>query len=223
MKTGSGLPGALPPERADYTPVSGYDPGERVRRKVAELVVRKAGLFPGDRVLDAACGPGLAGVAIARAFTRCRVAGVDARAEVIARARENARIEGGGERFLAARADAGALPFRDEWFRFSMCAIGLGAVEDPVEAIAEVHRVTEFWGKVLLIEPDLSRVAKRPRGVPKRPLDDEFVDAMREMGWGKIQRQKLEVLPGGALLEAVAAKRWDPESPEDDEEDEGGD
>lgn len=210
-----------PVERPDYAPFSGYDPGDRIRKKVAQVVARKAGLWPGDRALQAACGPALAAAPLAKAFTRCRVAAVDERPEAVSRARANAAAEGAGARLDAVRASPYALPFPDETFQLSVVVFGLASVEEPADALAEVHRVTGFYGKLFVVEADLTRLAKVPRGTPRRVLDESLEDDLRDIGFGKLQRQKLDVLPGGGILEMLTAKRFDPdeEEPDDDEGD----
>lgn len=210
----------MPPARPIYTPLSGFDPGERIRKKVAETIVRKAGLWPGDRALAAMCDAGLAAAPLARAFTKCRILAVDERQEAVERTRANAAAEGALARLSAVRSDPYALPFRDEMFRFAVVAFALGSVDEPADALAEVHRVTEYFGKVFLVEADLTRAPKVPRGVKRRVLDDQLEEDLRDMGFGKLQRQKLDVLPGGGMIELLTVKRFDPEEGEVDEDDE---
>lgn len=203
-----------------YAPEDGYDPGSLARNKVAELVVQKAGLFPGDWVLDVETDTGLLGVNVARAFTRAKVVATDAEREHIEKARENARTEGCDGRMRFVQCLPEALPFKDESVFFATIGMRLHEHEEPLEVLDEVHRVTGYYGKVYAAALDLTRLRRKPKGVDPWVFDDDTVDAMREMGFGKVQKQQVAVLADGGRLYLVTAKRFDPEEGDEDEEDE---
>ena len=74
--------------------------------------------------------------------------------------------------------------------------------------------------KVYAPTVDLARVKPKPRGWRAVVFDEDTTTAMREMGFGKITRQRVAVLADGAQIEIVMAKRFDAEH---DEEGEGAD
>lgn len=207
-----------------YAPDEGYDPGSLARSKGAQLVVTKAGLFPGDWVIDVETGEGLLGVNLARAFTRCKVVATDADADALAKARANALAEGCVDRMRFVQAAPDALPFKDECVWFTTVGLRLQATEDPLGVMDEIHRVTGFSGKVYALQVDLRKLrGKKPRGLEAWVFDEEAVAELREMGFGKVQMQQVMVLPDGARLVLVTAKRFDPDEGDEGAEDEGGD
>ncbi|MHB8586256.1 MAG: class I SAM-dependent methyltransferase [Thermoplasmatota archaeon] len=223
LKEGAGCR-AVAPGRSDFTPLDGFDPGINLRRKLSEHVVRKAGLFPQDRAMEIGCGAGLLAVALAKAFTRCSVIATDSREDAILRTRTNAIAAGSLRRLLPIRAQPDALPFRDETIHFAVAAFSFSARKraDDAAALAELHRAVAYYGKVLFIDADLTNASSPHRGVAKRALGPKFEDSMRAVGFGKIQRQKLAVVPGSISIESIAAKRFDLEDIEEDASDSEG-
>lgn len=206
-----------------YAPSKGYDVGPLARQKYAHLVVRKAGLFPGDWVLDVETGTGILGVQVARAFTRSKVVATDAEREDLARARANAEAEGACSRIQFVQALPDALPFKDESFFFTTIGLQLAREEEPLDVLEEIHRVTGYTGKVYAPSLDFTRASKKPRGVSRWVFGEDAVAALKEMGFGKVQKLRVMLLPDGAELVLVTMKRFDPESDEDGDEDEEDD
>lgn len=200
-----------------YAPKGGYDVGPLARHRMSEIVVRKAGLFPGDWVLDVETGTGILGVNVARAFTRCKTVVTDAQRENLETARENAKAEGCLDRLRLVRCLPDALPFKDETFFFTTVGLNLAREEDPLDVLDEIHRATGYYGKVYAPTLDLRRMKRKPRGWTEWLWTDEVVKQMREMGYGKVQTQRVMLLPDGAALVLVTAKRFDPEGGEEDE------
>ncbi|HEX2021869.1 MAG TPA: class I SAM-dependent methyltransferase [Candidatus Thermoplasmatota archaeon] len=203
-----------------YAPTEGYDVGSQARFKYFELVVRKAGLFPGDRALDVQTGTGILGVNVARAFTRVRVVATDESRENLEHARENSVAERCRDRMEFVQALPDMLPFKDETFFFTTIGFRLCAEEEPLDALDEIHRVTGFYGKVYAPALDFTRVKKPPRDVHAWVFDDATVAAMREMGFGKVQRMRVASLADGAVLFLMTMKRFDAAGEEGDDEDE---
>lgn len=195
--------------------------GHLAREKYAQLVVRKAGLFPGDWVLDVETGTGILGVQVGRAFTRAKVVATDEERENLEHARRNATAEGCADRMRFVQCLPDALPFKDESFFFTTVGFGLAKQEDPLDVLDEIHRATGYYGKVYAPALDLSRVKPKPRGWTSVVFDRDTMAAMREMGYGKVGRQRVAILADGAQLDLVMAKRFDPA--EGDEGDEGED
>ena len=201
-----------------YAPKGGYDIGPLARHRMSELVVRKAGLFPGDWVLDVETGTGILGVNVARAFTRCKTVVTDAAPENLEVARENAKAEGCLDRLRLVRCLPDALPFKDETFFFTTVGLKLAREEEPLDVLDEIHRATGFYGKVYAPSLDLRRMARKPRGWKEWVWTDEVVKELREMGYGKVQTTRMMTLPDGAQLVLVTMKRFDPEGGEEEDE-----
>jgi ubiquinone/menaquinone biosynthesis C-methylase UbiE len=201
-----------------YAPSSGYDVGMHARQKYAQLVVQKAGIFPGDWVLDVETGTGILGVNVARAFTRAKVVVTDAEGRNLLKAKENAAAEGPGcaDRLRLVRCLPDALPFKDETFFFATVGLALARQEEPLDVLDEVHRATGFYGKVYAPALDLRKMRRKPLGWKDWVFTDEVVKEMREMGFGKVQTMRILILPDGAQLQLVTMKRFDPEGDEDD-------
>ena len=209
--------------RGKYGPYPGFDVGDLARKRYSDIVVRKAGLWPGDRALDVACGHGTVSNALARAFTKCRVSAVEADEEELARAVENARVEGALPRLDFVSADPTALPYDDETFMLTTCALGLAFEPDYLEVLEEIHRVTAFMGKVYLVDVDFTNAKKRPGRAKKSVFNEDTQAAMKEMGYGKINIQRVDTLRDGTAVLLLAAKRFDPEVGEPDEGEDGED
>jgi len=105
-----------------------------------------AGLRPGEKVIDIACGTGLVTLTAART-TGGMVTGVDISDKMIGLARiaaskmqiDNARFE---------RADAEELPGPGEVYDAALCALGLMYFPDPGQALAECYRVLKKGGRI---------------------------------------------------------------------------
>src|SRR5437763_13691620 len=79
---------------------------------VGEHICETVDVFPGERVLDVACGTGNAALAAARRFAD--VVGIDYVPELLENGRERAAAEGLEVEFV--EGDAQALPFGDAAF-----------------------------------------------------------------------------------------------------------
>jgi ubiquinone/menaquinone biosynthesis C-methylase UbiE len=202
-----------------YAPAKGYDVGPLARQRYASMVVQKAGLFPGDRVLDVETGTGILGVQVARAFTRSKVVATDADRANLERARANADAEKCRERIDFVQALPEALPFKDETFFFATVGLELSRQDEPLDALEEIHRVGGYTCKVYAPSLDFTGAAKKPRGTARWVFDDAAMEALRGIGFGKLVKLRVMMLPDGAQLYLVTMKRFDPEG--DDEPEDG--
>jgi SAM-dependent methyltransferase len=109
---------------------------ERIRRLLAFVAPR-----PGERVLDAACGPGIVTGALAGSGV-CAV-GIDLTAEMLAEAR--ASQEG-----MFVRGDAGRLPFADGTFDAAVTRNALHHIADPGAVIRDMARVLRPAGRLIV-------------------------------------------------------------------------
>jgi ubiquinone/menaquinone biosynthesis C-methylase UbiE len=115
-------------------------------RPFAEVLVERARLAPGARVLDIACGTGIvARLAKERLGENGRVVGVDVNPQMLA----VARTVGPGIDWR--EGNAGALPLAEgERFDVVLCQQGLQFFPDRVAAVAEMRRATTAGGRLLL-------------------------------------------------------------------------
>jgi ubiquinone/menaquinone biosynthesis C-methylase UbiE len=110
-------------------------------------LVRRVDVRGSDRVLDVACGTGVAARAAAgRAGPAGRVVGIDINAAMLAVARS---LPGGqGARIAWFEASALALPVRDASHDVVLCQLGLQFFADRPAALAEIHRVLRPGGRL---------------------------------------------------------------------------
>lgn len=109
----------------------------------APVVAQAAGVGPGDRVLDVACGTGVvAREAARRVGPGGSVTGVDPNAGMLAVARDH----GASIAYHQGRAED--LPFADASFDVAVSQFGMMFFEDPAAAIAEMRRVVRPGGRL---------------------------------------------------------------------------
>jgi demethylmenaquinone methyltransferase/2-methoxy-6-polyprenyl-1,4-benzoquinol methylase len=143
--------------------------------------LRRAGLRPGARVLDVACGTGLMSLAASRQ-TRGQVTliGVDPSPGMSAQARAKLPLE-------IHEGVAEALPVPDASFDFVMMGYALRHVTDWDRAFGEFARVLRPGGCVLLLE------ITRPAGLAGRIVFDNYFGG---------------VLPAVGLLATRQTRAW---------------
>ena len=109
--------------------------------------VRAAGVRPGDRVLDMACGTGDLTKLLSRT-PAARVVGGDFTPEML----EIARVKNAAPTAEYVQADAMALPFEDTSFDVLTIAFGIRNVTDPAAALREFNRVLAPGGRLVILE-----------------------------------------------------------------------
>ena len=114
-----------------------YD--EMVRRILLEL-------GPGDDVLDVGTGTGEVSLRICHAVSR--VEAVDASREMIAVARDNAKLRGARNVTFSVH-NSYNLPFRDGTFDAVIVSNLLHIVEHPADVLAEARRVLKADGRLI--------------------------------------------------------------------------
>lgn len=129
---------------------SAGDYAEVARRIIPDLgavVVDAAGLRPGDRVLDVACGAGNA--ALPAAARGADVVAADITAELLAEGEAEARRRGLSIEW--AEVDAAAMPYADGEFDAVLSCVGVMFVPDQQAAAAELLRVCKPGGTIALL------------------------------------------------------------------------
>lgn len=117
-------------------------------RPWAERLVDAGAPGPGERVLDAACGTGLAARIAAARAGHPNVEGVDVAAGMVDVA---ARVSADDAAPVGwRRADAQDLPYPDSSFDLVLANQGLQFFGDPIGALREMHRVLDAGGRLAL-------------------------------------------------------------------------
>ena len=146
----------------------------------AAKLVDRAALSPGCRVLDVACGTGVATrIAAERVGPSGEVVGVDLNAAMLSVARSLEPVP--GARIRWRRGDAEDLPFPDLSFDAVLCQQGFQFFPDRVKAALEIARVLRPGGRLAVsvwCGPDWNPLAAALISVlqDSRP---EFSQAMR--------------------------------------------
>ncbi|WP_159589728.1 class I SAM-dependent methyltransferase [Chelativorans xinjiangense] len=132
---------------------------------VANDLIGVAGLQPGERVLDVACGTGV----VTRLAAGCvgaggAVAGLDVSPGMLAVARSQTPPHISIDWH---EASAESMPLPDEAFDVALCQMGLQFVPDRVAALREMRRVLDADGRVFVTVPG-----------PKPPMFVIMTDAL---------------------------------------------
>ncbi len=102
-----------------------------------------------DHVLDSGCGPGIVSCYLARHVAH--VTGIDLTEAMIAAANGRARHEGiTNVSFLTG--DMTRLPFADGQFNAAISRYTFHHLEQPAQALAEMHRVTRDAGRIIVVD-----------------------------------------------------------------------
>jgi len=118
---------------------------------LAEALIASAGLRPGERVLDVACGTGtVAKLAAGQVGRSGRVAGLDVNPGMLAVARSTASSEPGIDWY---ESTAEAIPLPDDAFDVVLCQLGLQFIPDKQGALREVRRVLAPGGRIVVNVP----------------------------------------------------------------------
>ena len=174
--------------------------GKRLTLRLAEL----AGVAPGQRVVDVACGHGGTALLLARELG-CETVGVDLGARAIAQAQHAARA---GERASFLVGDAEALPLPDAGFDVALSECSLCTFPDKARAIAEMARVVRAGGMIAIADvtadldalpAPLRTAAARIACVADARSADEYAALLRATGC-----EPLAVEPHDAELAAMA-------------------
>jgi arsenite methyltransferase len=174
--------------------------GERLTLRLARL----AGVAPGARVVDVACGSGATALLLARELG-CVTVGVDLGARAIEQARRATRA---GERASFLLGDAEALPAGDASFDVALSECSLCTFPDKPRAIAEMARVVRPGGSIAIadVTADLDALPVQLRSAAARVAcvadacsAGEYATLLRDAGC-----EPLAIEPHDAELRAMA-------------------
>ena len=121
-----------------------FTPLEAITTPSAARLVKHARIHAGQRVLDVACGTGVVAITAARAGAR--VTGLDLTPELLARARDNARVA--EVEIDWHEGDVEQLPFGDAAFDVVVSQYGHMFAPRPDVAVAEMLRVLKPGGTI---------------------------------------------------------------------------
>lgn len=159
---------------------------------VAQAVVERAGLAPGENVVDVACGTGNAALLAAGRGTR--VVGVDGAPRLLEVARERARSQ--GVVVDLREGDLRALPVDDDSADVVLSVFGVIFTQEPAQTLREVARILRPSGRVLVTA-----------WIPAGPIDAMLAAMGRIVGRGT-PRASAERFPWAdpGALDLVAAE-----------------
>ncbi len=121
-----------------------------IGQRVAERLMKLAGLGQGERVLDVACGTGVVTRMAANAVgAEGSVTGLDVNPGML----EVARTLAAKQPIEWQEGNAESLPLDDDAFDVVLCQMGLQFVSNKVAALGEMRRVLKQGGRLLLNVP----------------------------------------------------------------------
>jgi ubiquinone/menaquinone biosynthesis C-methylase UbiE len=160
-------------QQQTVSPDIGINPAENYQKffvpaigaPVAEDIVAQAGLKPGERVLDVACGTGVVSrLAAERVGAQGSVTGLDIHPGMLAVAKSATPSD---MKIVWRQGDAESLPFDDGGFDVGFCQMGLQFPSGKLAALREMRRVLKTGGRVLINVPG-----------PKPPLFEILTDGL---------------------------------------------
>lgn len=116
-------------------------------RKERQVTLEMLSVKSGDRVLDVGCGPGNYTRYLAAANGGELAVGVDASSSMLA---AGVKAEGGSN-LAFVRADASALPFKDDEFDVVSCVGTVHMTKTPLGSLAEMTRVLAPGGRIVIV------------------------------------------------------------------------
>jgi ubiquinone/menaquinone biosynthesis C-methylase UbiE len=124
-------------------------------------------------ILDIGCGRGELLQIVARKFTRCDCVGIDIAKGLRQYRRETGNYSGRLPNAQLLEADCENLPFRPRSLQLVFCASVLEHLPDPVPAVAEMARVLQAHGELLVGVPTENQMYRIARKLARfqKPID----------------------------------------------------
>ena len=165
--------------------------------------MRRAGLQPGMRVLDLACGPGVVTMQLARLAHPGLVTGVDLSEDLLSEARKLAREEGAVNVEYAC-ANVYELTLPDHTYDFVYARLLFQHLEFPDRALAQVRRVLKPGGILCVLDIDDGWLTLEPEPKSFGPFTRAAAEGQQQHGGDRFVGRKLSALLTKAGLEDVA-------------------
>jgi demethylmenaquinone methyltransferase/2-methoxy-6-polyprenyl-1,4-benzoquinol methylase/phosphoethanolamine N-methyltransferase len=179
-------------------------------RAMRARILDAASVKLGDKVLDVGCGTGTLAVAASERVGQAgAVYGVDAAAEMVARAQRKAQVAGLPATFQVAPAQS--LPFANQHFDVVLCTLVLHHLPAAAraQALTEMRRVLKTGGRLIVVEIGAARglhalldPAALLHGHKTKHIMAEIEALLRQTGFKLIQRAPL----GFGSLDRVVAQ-----------------
>ncbi|MYB31494.1 MAG: methyltransferase domain-containing protein [Acidobacteria bacterium] len=165
------------------------------------MVIERAGIRAGDRVVDIGCGPGESVALAAAAAPAVQVVAVDpAWAQCASTALRTLRFR---RAVRVRRAAAEKLPVPDGWATLVLSINAFHHWEDRRRGLAEVRRVLAPDGRLVLVDEDFPEHHQHTR-FHREAGEDATVDAgspvvrewLGELGFGEVTLERVEDADG---------------------------
>lgn len=141
----------IPPEAASTYAKLAEAYGQDYYRSVARAVAPE--LASAERLLDAGTGPGFLPLSLANHTEGTRIDAFDFTHALVRYGRQRALERAVADRVSFFVADCYAIPAADRSYSHLTCTGVLHALERPVEALAEFHRVLRPGGNAWVFDP----------------------------------------------------------------------
>ena len=165
------------------------------------MVIERAGVRAGDRIVDIGCGPGESVALAAGAAPDVQVVGVEPGLPF--RLATRLRTLGRGRAAQVRRGAAERLPVPDGWATLVVSINAFHHWEDRRRGLAEVRRVLAPEGRLVLVDEDFPEDHQHTR-FHREPGEDVPVDAgslvvrewLGELGFGDVTLDRVEDADG---------------------------
>lgn len=148
--------------------------GQEYYEAVADELVRS--LDTGESVVDAGTGPGFLPLELAERTDSLRIDGFDFTRTLLEFGHRRVKERGLLNRVSFYVADCYTIPVPDQSYTALTCTGVLHALEEPVAALTEFHRVLEPTGKAWVFDPAILQVPDDP-DVELTPHEQSVLDA----------------------------------------------
>lgn len=159
---------SIDPEAFEYIPDHAASTYRKIAAAYGDPYYRSVveGITPGldatDRILDAGTGPGFVPVRLAEQVDGIRIDAFDYSRALVSDGRRLAGERGVDDRVSFFVADCYTIPVRDRSYQALISTGVLHALDRPVEALNEFHRVLEPGGIAYVFDPTIFELPRDP-------------------------------------------------------------
>jgi SAM-dependent methyltransferase len=168
-------------------------------------ILTQAGLRPGMRVLDLACGPGIVSCLLAKMVGSGQVLGLDLSADLLAEAEQAARRHD-LTNLSFQQGNVYALELEDASFDFIYARFLFQHLEQPQKAFTEAMRVLKPGGILAIADVDDGWLCLHPEPAAFRHFTGRAAELQSSAGGDRLVGRKLGSYLGEAGFEQVRVK-----------------